>query len=120
MGRGGGSGRREIAVDESRKETADRVAKYQTDYVVGRTCLSMLLLAQTAAAAFKVLLLCFGFPALSFRSWSYSVYVVVLFCFVCHISSGGGTTPLFYFITSYQGIVFCCYRTLAKTPNVGR
>ena len=27
-------------VDESRKETADRVARYQTDYVVGRTCLS--------------------------------------------------------------------------------
>ena len=30
--------RRETAIDESRKETADRVAKYQTFYV-GRTCL---------------------------------------------------------------------------------
>ena len=38
MERGAGSGRRETAVDESRKETADRVARYQTDYV-GRTCL---------------------------------------------------------------------------------
>ena len=36
---GGGSGLRETAADESRKETADRVAKYQTDYYVGRTCL---------------------------------------------------------------------------------
>ena len=33
-----GSGRRETAVDESRKETAGRVASYQTDYV-GRTSL---------------------------------------------------------------------------------
>ena len=41
-GKGGGNGRKETAVDESRKETTDRVAKYQTDYV-GRTCLSMLL-----------------------------------------------------------------------------
>ena len=32
-----GSGRRETAVVERRKETADRVARYQTDYVV-RTC----------------------------------------------------------------------------------
>ena len=30
-GLGGGSGRRETAVDGSRKETADRVAMYQTD-----------------------------------------------------------------------------------------
>ena len=34
---GGGSGRGETAVDEAGKETADRVAKYQTDYI-GRTC----------------------------------------------------------------------------------
>ena len=37
-GGGRGSGRKETAIDESRKETADRVAKYQADYV-GRTCL---------------------------------------------------------------------------------
>ena len=30
----GGSGRRETAVDESRKETADGIARYQTDYVL--------------------------------------------------------------------------------------
>ena len=30
---GGGISRRESAVDESRKESADIVAKYQTDYV---------------------------------------------------------------------------------------
>ena len=44
-GEGGGSGRNETAVDESRKETANMVAKYQTDYrYVGRICLSVLLL----------------------------------------------------------------------------
>ena len=37
-GWGGGSGCRETAVDESREETADKVARYQTDYV-GKTCL---------------------------------------------------------------------------------
>ena len=37
-GEEGGSGRTEIAVIESRKETADRVARYQTDHE-GRTCL---------------------------------------------------------------------------------
>ena len=38
MGRRAGSGRTETAVDESRKETADRVVRYQADYV-GTTCL---------------------------------------------------------------------------------
>ena len=33
----GGRGRRETAVDESRKEAADRVAKYQTDRLLIRT-----------------------------------------------------------------------------------
>ena len=71
MGRRGGSGRTETAVDESRKETADRVARYRTNYV-GRTYISMLLVPQTAAAASKVFLLSFGFPVPSVRSWSYS------------------------------------------------
>ena len=31
-GEGRGNGRGETAVDESRKETADRVAMYQTDF----------------------------------------------------------------------------------------
>ena len=56
MGRVGGSGRRETAVDDSRKETADRVAKYQTDYV-SRTCLSMLLVPQTAGVVSEMVLL---------------------------------------------------------------
>ena len=42
------------------------------------------LVPQSAAAASKVLLLRFGFHVLSFRTWSYHVYVVVLFRFVCH------------------------------------
>ena len=66
MGRGGGNGRRETAVEESRKETADRVARYQTDDV-GKTCLpGMILVPRTGAAASKVLfLLCFGFSPTS-------------------------------------------------------
>ena len=78
-GEGKGSGRRETAVDESRKETTDRVAKYQTDYV-GRTCLSMLLVLLRLPRV--LFLLCFGFPVPSIRSWSYYVYFVAFFCFV--------------------------------------
>ena len=53
----------------------------------------MIPVPQTAAAASKVFLLCYGFPVRSFRSWSFSLCVVVLpaaalFCFVCHISGG--------------------------------
>ena len=49
---------------------------------------------------------CFSFPVLSFRSWSYSVHVVLL-CFVCHTSSGEGTTTPFAFIfTVYSFICF--------------
>ena len=40
--KGMGMAGRETAVNDSRKETAERVAIYQTGYV-GRTCLSMLL-----------------------------------------------------------------------------
>ena len=84
-GMGRGSGRRETAVEESKKETADWVTRCQTDYV-GRTCLpSMLLVPQSGAAASKVLfLLCFGFPVISFCSWSYSVDVMLfVFVFIC-------------------------------------
>ena len=56
IGRVGGSGRRETAVDDSRKETADRLAKYQTDYV-SRTCLCMLLVPQTAGVVSEMVLL---------------------------------------------------------------
>ena len=36
MGTRGDRGGTDSAVNESRKETADRIARYQTDYVVGR------------------------------------------------------------------------------------
>ena len=63
---GGVCGRRETAVDESRKETADRVGTRRVPdrlrYI--KLAYSILLVPQTAAAAAaaKVLLLCFGFP----------------------------------------------------------
>ena len=53
-GEGGGSGRREPAVDGSRKETADRVAKYQTD-MVGRTYLRYSYRCGCLGCAFVVL-----------------------------------------------------------------
>ena len=46
---------------------------------------------RTAAAASEELLLLFGFSFNFFRSWSYSIYVVVLLCFVCPISVEGTT-----------------------------
>ena len=73
----------------------------------------MLLVPQTAAAASKVLLLSSSFPVLSFRSWSYYIYVVVLvlFCFVWHIS--GGARHLFFIflfcIVSYFLILLFSY-----------
>ena len=51
----------------------------------------MLLVRQAAAAASTKLLLFYGFPFISFRSWACSVYVVVLFRLDGHIS-GAGTT----------------------------
>ena len=62
----------------------------------------MLLVPQTAAAASKVPLVRLGFPVLSFRSWLYSVYVVLIFFVLSHLrgaktsrdaigASGGGT-----------------------------
>ena len=64
----------------------------------------MLLVPQTDAAASNVLSLSFGFAVLSFRSLSYAIYVVVLvlFCFVCHIS--GGARHLFFII---YFVIFC-------------
>ena len=58
----------------------------------------MLLLLQSAAAASEVLSLCFGFPVLSFGSWSYSVYAVVVYCCICKV--------LFcFFCRSHLGVV---------------
>ena len=82
IGRRGGGGRRKNAVDKNRRETADRVAsEVPTDYV-GRTCHpTRTNVPQTAAAAFKVLVLCLGFPVLSCRSWSY-YFTLLLYCLV--------------------------------------
>ena len=88
MGRRWGSGRGETAVDESTKETADRVAKYQTDYVVGRTAYPTR--TTNCCGYFEMVLLCFGFPVLPFRSWSYSVCFMLLYCLVLSVTSPGG------------------------------
>ena len=69
---GGGSGLRETAADESRKETADRVAKYQT-YYVGRTRL-----CYSVKGAFAVLCFC---------CVSLSLSIVFCLCFVKNIFS---------------------------------
>ena len=87
---GGGSGRRETAVDESRKETADRAARYQTDYV-GRTYLTIYATRTVAAAsgAFCCASVFLSVPlALGRVLFTTYIYVVVLLCFVCHISGG--------------------------------
>ena len=115
--RGGGSGRRETAVDERRKETSDRVANYQTD-CAGRTCLSMLLAPKTAAAALKVLLLFFGFPVLSFRSWSYSVDVVALSCFVSHLRALRGAHDTSCFAMFSNSIILCVSLSLPFFPVI--
>ena len=86
MGARPGCGRTETAVDESRKETADRVARYQTDNIVGRTCCGCL------EGAFVELR--FSCPFLSLLVVFYYVFALVLFCFVCHIS--GGAQHLFF------------------------
>ena len=72
MGWRGGGGRTVTAVDERRKVTADAVARYQTDYVVGRTCLFYD--TRTTNCCVGAVLLNFGFPVISFRSWSYSIH----------------------------------------------
>ena len=54
-----------------------------------------------------MLLLCFAFPVLSFRSWSYPVYYVVLFWIVCHIFSGGARH--LFFLSYCTLLVFSCF-----------
>ena len=90
MERGGGSGRRETVVDESRKETADRVANYQIDYVVGRTCLFYSYCCGCLGGFFCASV----FLSLPLALSRILIVYVVLFSFVCHIS-GKGTTPHF-------------------------
>ena len=98
----GGSGRRETAVDESRKKTADRAAKYQTEYVVGEICLSKPLVLRRLPRAFF-----FAFRL----SWRFLSRLIVfgLRCStvltVCHIS--GWARHLFPSI--YSNIILSIY-----------
>ena len=102
-----GRGPKETTVNEIRKETVDRLAMYQTDYV-RKTCIYILLVPQTAAAASKMLLLCFSFPVLSFRSWC-SVWVGVLFYFVWHLRGSHDTSFLFSVYQVYLFIHLCMH-----------
>ena len=52
------------------------------------------LVLQTAAAAWKAIMMCFGFPVLSFHLWSSLVCVVVLYCFGLSVTSPGGARRL--------------------------
>ena len=58
----------------------------------------------------RVLLLCFGFPVLSFRSWSYSIYLccAVLF-WLPHLRKGHDTSFYFYLFVYYFEVLFICF-----------
>ena len=102
MGRGGGSCRRGTAVDESRKETADSVAKYQNDYV-GRTCLSLLfVLLRLPRVLFVVLR--FSCPFLSLLAVLCLCCCIVLFC-LSHIR-GWQDTSFYLLIYLLRSICF--------------
>ena len=103
MGRTGGSGRTETMVDESRKETADRVARYQTDYV--EPAYSMLLVLQTAAAASK--LLCCASVFLPFP-FALGRIMFMLYHFVLSVTSPGGHDPSFLFLFFYYSYLLLC------------
>ena len=64
----------------------------------------MLPLPQTAAAAPKMFLLCFGFPVLPFRPWSYSVFSYCCCSVLPATSPGGHDTS--WFILFYYVILF--------------
>ena len=106
----GSSGRRETVVNESRKETADRVARHQTDYV-GRTCLFNATRTTTNCGGCLegvFVVLRFSCPFLS---------LLVVFCFLrCCIVSfclshlRGGATPLFYFMFLFFYLFPCPVR----------
>ena len=97
MGRGG-TGRRKTAVDESRKETTDRVAKYQTDYV-GRTGLWYAYgrLLRRPRRCFCCASVFLSFPFALGRILLIKC-CIVLFC-LSHLR--GGTTPLFHFLLTF-------------------
>ena len=97
-GEGKGSGRRETAVDESSKETADRVAKWQTE-CVGSTfrCYSYHKLLRLPR---KVLLSCFGFPAISFGSLLH-LFQRVSFVFLSAVCQRICTASIGMYVVSY-------------------
>ena len=68
----------------------------------------MLLVPQTAAAASKVLLVWSGIPVLSFRSWSYSAYVVVSVGFIRILRRGARHRFFFFFnfVCLFVSVVF--------------
>ena len=97
MGKRGGSGRTETAVNESRREKTDRVARYQTDYVVGRTCILYATRTTNCCGCLEGVFvdLRFSCPFLSLLVVFYICCPrIVLFC-LSHLR--GGTTPLFLF-----------------------
>ena len=93
---GGASGRRVTAVDESRKETADGVAKYQNDYVVGR---EPGYATRTSNCCGAFIVLRFSCPFALSRVLCSCCYIV----FVCHIYLRGRHD------TSFEILLFVFY-----------
>ena len=113
-GEGGGSGRRESVVDESRKETADRVAKHQTDHV-GRTCL-----CYSYHKLLQLPLRCFFCFASVFLSFPFALgrilFILLLYGFVLSVTSPGGARHLFVFIYLYIYTFSCLLCLLRSSP----
>ena len=102
MGRGG-TGRRKTAVDESRKETTDRVAKYQTDYV-GRTGLWYAYgrLLRRPRRCFCCASVFLPFPFALGR-----ILFMLLYCFVLSVTSPpGGARHLFFILLRRTRVLY--------------
>ena len=76
----------------------------------------MLLVPQTAAAAWRALFSVLGLPFLSFRPEPFSavsiiVYIVAVFLFVCYVVSctSSGRTRCFLFFTYCSSLCFLCF-----------
>ena len=103
MGRGG-TGRRKTAVDESRKETTDRVAKYQTDYV-GRTGLWYAYgrLLRRPRRCFCCASVFLPFPFALGRIW------FILCCSELSVTSPPGGHDTSSLFSSYIFLIFICF-----------
>lgn len=95
-----GNGRRKYAVNESRGQTADRIARYQNG-VSSRQNLAMLLVQQHASAALKVLSLCSGSPV---RLGIFIFSVIGVIC--CCIASLTGSVLLVVFPSGEHRALF--------------